>query len=86
MVDGICRLLDRAEAAAFRWDPQPSRIGNWWRGTLIEAAYQNMHAAEAEIVVLYDDAEVAAEVPEAVARVEAGLHRDDPRRRAAATC
>ena len=32
---------------------------------------------------LYDDAEVTAELPDAIARVEAGLHRDDPRRRAA---
>jgi hypothetical protein len=76
------RLLDRAEKAAFRRDPSPTRIGNAWRGTLVEAAYQNLHAAEAEIVTLYDDADVAAEVPEAVARVEQALHRDDPRRRA----
>ena len=83
VISGVRELLDAAEKAAFRRDPTPSRVGNWWRGTLIEAAYQNMHAAEAEIVVLYDDAEVAAEIPEALARVEQSLHRHDARRHAA---
>jgi hypothetical protein len=83
VIAGVRRLLDKAELATRHKDPRPTRLGNWWRGTLIEAAYQNVHAAEAEIVRLYDDAEVAAEIPEAVARVEASLHRDDPRRRAA---
>ena len=83
MIAGVRRLLAKAESATPRKDPRPSRVGNWWRGTLIEAAYQNVHAAEAEIVRLYDDAEVAAALPDAVARVEASLHRDDPRRRAA---
>lgn len=83
VIAGVRELLDAAEKAAFRRDPTPTRIGNWWRGTLIEAAYQHLHAAEAEIVMLYDDAEAAAELPEAVARVEQSLHRDDPRRRAA---
>ena len=83
VIAGVRRLLDKAELATRHKDPTPTRIGNWWRGTVIEAAYQNVHAAEAEIVRLYDDAEVTAELPDAVARVEAGLHRDDPRRRAA---
>lgn len=83
VIAGVRRLLTKAELATRHKDPTPTRLGNWWRGTLIEAAYQNVHAAEAEIVRLYDDAEVAAELPDAVARVEASLHRDDPRRRAA---
>ena len=83
VIAGVRRLLDKAELATRHKDPTPTRIGNWWRGTVIEAAYQNVHAAEAEIVRLYDDAEVTAELPDAIARVEAGLHRDDPRRRAA---
>ena len=82
LVEGVELLLTQAEKAAYRTDPQPTRLGNWWRGTLIEAAYQNMHAAEAEMVGLYDAADIDAEVPEAIARVEAGLNRDDPRRRA----
>ena len=80
LAEGVLELIGRASDAAFRRDPIPTRWGIWWRGTLIEAAYQNLHAAEALMVELYDEAEIYAEIPEAVARVEAGLHRDDPRR------
>lgn len=84
-LDGaVGELLAAARRAATRKDPVPGRLANWWRGSLIEAAYQNLHAAEALIVGLYDSYEVEAEVPEALARVEASLDRDDPRRRAVA--
>lgn len=80
LAQGVLSLIQRAKDAAFRDNPIPSRWGIWWHGTLIEAAYQNLHAAEALVVELYDETEIDAEIPEAVARVEAGLHRDDPRR------
>lgn len=78
--DGVRVLLDDARAAAFKENPIPSRWGNWWRGTVIEAAYSNLHAAETEIVPLYDISEVEAQIPEAVSRMEMGLHTSDPRR------
>jgi hypothetical protein len=78
--DGVRALLDKASAAAHRVDPQPRRLPNWWRGTLYEAGFQHLHAAEAEIVRLYNPDELRAELPEALARVEQGLQRDDPRR------
>lgn len=81
--DGVERLLDAAVSAAHWEDPKPSRWTNWWRGTLVEASYENLHAAEALLASLYSDDDVDAEVPEAVARIEAALHRDDPRRAAA---
>ena len=81
--DGVRRRLDAARKATMRDDPVPGGLSNWWRGTLVEAAYQNLHAAESMIVVLYGPDDVEAEIPEAVARVEAGLDRDDPRRMAA---
>lgn len=81
--DGVRRRLEAARDATLRRDPVPSAVGNWWRGTLVDAAYQNLHAAEAMIVALYPSEEVEALVPEAVARVESGLDRDDPRRLAA---
>lgn len=77
---GVRSLLQRASDAAYRVDPQPRRISNWWRGTLVEAGFQNLHAARAEIVHLYDETELRAELPEALARVEEGLQKDDPRR------
>jgi len=80
--DCVSELLEAARKAATRKDPVPGMLANWWRGTLIEAAYQNLHAAESLIVGLYDRDEIEAEVPEAVARVEASLDRDDPRRQA----
>jgi len=78
--EGVRVLLDDARAAAFKENPIPSRWGNWWRGTLIEAAYSNLHAAETEIVPLYDTEEVQAQIPEAVTRMEVGLNTSDPRR------
>ncbi|HEU0288044.1 MAG TPA: hypothetical protein VFR22_13435, partial [Nocardioidaceae bacterium] len=80
----VRRLLKAATDAATRTDPVPGRLTNWWRGTLIEAAYQNLHAAEALIVGLYDADEVIAELPEARARNEVALDRDDLRRQAIA--
>ncbi len=77
--DTVRTLLDKAHNAAFRIDPRPGLLSNWWHGTLIEASYQNMHAAKAEIVQLYNVAELRSEIPEAVARVEGALNRNDPR-------
>jgi hypothetical protein len=77
--DEVCALLDRARQAARRKEPLPNRVVNWWGGRLIEASYQNLHAAEALMVELYPMDRLIAEAPEAVARVEAGLDRDDPR-------
>lgn len=78
--DGVRRLLRKAEDAACGVDPKTGRLSNWWAGTLAGAAYQNLHAARAQMVDVYDDAEMAAEIPVAVARSQMSLHRDDPRR------
>jgi hypothetical protein len=85
VIKGVRRLIQRAREAAYRDNPIPSRWAIWWRGTLIEASYQNLHAAEALIAELYSGGEIDAELPEAVARVEAGLTREDPRRARAQT-
>lgn len=83
LAQGTLRLITRAREAAFRDNPIPSRWAMWWRGTLVDAAYQNLHAAEALITTLYDKREVKAEIPDAVARVEASVDRNDPRRESA---
>lgn len=78
---GVRTLLRQAEDAASGVDPRPGRIlRDRWSGTLVEAAYENLHAARAQMVDVYDEAELAAEVPAAVARAQQTLHRDDPRR------
>src|SRR5215207_1381892 len=76
---GIGIFLDKARDAAFRNDPVPDRWTNWWRGTLVEAAYRNLHAARAQMVDLYDNNQLRAEIPLVVSRANATLHRDDPR-------
>jgi hypothetical protein len=79
VAEGVRDLLARACAAAYKDDPRPTRWANWWRGSLVDAAYQNLHAARAEIVDLYDKDELAAEIPTAIARAQRCIHRDDPR-------
>lgn len=81
VVEGVRRHLDRAEAAAYRRDPLPRRLTNWWRGVLVELAYRHLHAAESQVVELYDADEARAEVRTAVARARAALHREDLRLR-----
>jgi hypothetical protein len=78
--EGVRRLLRRAEDAAYGIDPSPGPIRRWWDGALVEAGYQNLHAARAQMIDVYDDAEIEAEIPAAVARSQQTLHRDDPRR------
>jgi hypothetical protein len=79
IAEGIYKFLDKARDAAFRADPIPGRWANWWRGTLVEAAYRNLHAARAQMVDIYDKDQLRAEIPSVVARANATLHRDDPR-------
>src|SRR6478672_547455 len=76
---GVDGFIERARAAAFRDDPIPGRLANWWRGTLVEAAYRNMHSARSALFDLYTEAELRAEIPMVVARANSTLHRDDPR-------
>jgi hypothetical protein len=79
----VVQRLTAARKAALKVSPCPGRMSNWWRGTLVDAAYQNLHVAEILMVAIYTDAQIEAEIPEAIARVEARLDRDDPRRVAA---
>jgi hypothetical protein len=80
VADGVTGFVHKARLAALREDPIPGRFGNWWRGTLVEMAYRQMHTARAQMFDLYDENELVAEVPLVVARANATLHRDDPRR------
>jgi len=56
----------------------------WWQGRIIEAVYEQLHAANVMLVDVMDDVELKAEVPGVVARAQQVLHPDDPRRLAAA--
>lgn len=76
---GALGHIEKACHAAFRIDPMPRRLSNWWRGTLVEVAHRNLHAAWVQMVDLLDENELQAEIPAAVARAEVALPRDDPR-------
>lgn len=43
---GVRQHLTAARNATLRRDPLPGMMSNWWRGTLMEAAYLNLHAAD----------------------------------------
>ncbi|HST46258.1 hypothetical protein [Jatrophihabitans sp.] len=79
VANGVQSFIEAARNAADRKDPVPSRVINWWRGVLVEAAYRNLHAARAQLIDLYSEADLDAEIPGAVARTQTTLHRDDPR-------
>jgi hypothetical protein len=79
-VTAVRGSLTRAGAIATGDDVPGNRLAVWWRGTQIESAHLHLHAARVAIVDVYDDDGLAAEIPRAVARVQGGLHRDDPRR------
>jgi len=80
VADGICVLIERAQKAADRTDPIPGRLRNWWRGTLVEAAYRNLHMARAQMFDVYPEPDLNAEIPGVIARVHSTFQRDDPRR------
>jgi hypothetical protein len=42
-------------------------------------AYRHIHAAQTQILDLYDEEELRAEIPDAVARAQTALNREDPR-------
>ncbi|MGK5112736.1 MULTISPECIES: hypothetical protein [unclassified Geodermatophilus] len=81
LLAGVRMHLDKAWNAAFRIDPLPRRLANWWRGTLVETAYRHMHAAEVLLLDLAGEDELHAEIRPAVARANAALNREDPRQR-----
>ncbi|HEU4540511.1 MAG TPA: hypothetical protein VFR23_05240 [Jiangellaceae bacterium] len=80
IAEGVLRHVEWAREAANRKDPRPRWFFNWWRGTVTEAAYRQLHAARAQMVDLLEDDELPAELHGAVARAELSLPRDDPRR------
>jgi hypothetical protein len=88
-IDATCEavgvLLSRARQAAEGACPQYRPFWNWWSGTGPEAAYRNLHYAEAAIARLYNPQEVAAEVTDVVRRVNASLPAGHPARQLANT-
>ncbi|MGY1672667.1 hypothetical protein [Geodermatophilus sp. SYSU D00710] len=81
VVQGVRAHLEKARNAAFRRDPLSGRLANWWRGTLVEAAYRHVHAAEVRPIDLYDAHELQAEIRPAVVRANSVLNPADPRQR-----
>lgn len=76
-------LLDKAEAAASGVRPRYCPFISWWSGAGIEAAYKNLHYAEAAMARLYTVDEVRFAVRDASRRAVAALADDNPTREAA---
>src|SRR5689334_17353250 len=51
----------------------------WAQGSVIEAVYEQLHAARVMMVDVMDEVELRAEVPGVVASAQQVLHPDDPR-------
>ncbi len=77
---GVQALLTQAELAADGRRPKYGMIRTWWSGNCIEAAFKNIHNAEATLAVLYSPGEVRAEIPDAVRRARESLRPGDPMR------
>jgi hypothetical protein len=80
ILNGVGALVEASLEAARGENPEYRTMRSWWRGTSIEAAFRKSHQAEAELARLYDEHEIKAEAPAAVARADLALNRDDPMR------
>lgn len=58
----------------------PNRLVDAWSGAAVRAAFLNLHAAEVAMVPLLSEEQIAARIPEALARLEK-LPKTDQRRR-----
>ena len=65
--------LDIAYAAATGMHPRYIPVVSAWNGACIEAAYKNIHYAEALIAHLYNEEDVRHAAPDALRRVKAAL-------------
>src|SRR5436309_4669802 len=77
----VRRHLAEARAACRRRSKRRWRtVRDRWRGTSVEQAYRNLHAAKIFLVDLVADADVDVQVAEVSARMGLVLDRNDPRR------
>src|SRR5947208_6465561 len=76
----VRRHLADARAACRRKGKRRWRAArDRWRGTSVEQAYRNLHAAKIFLVDLLTDADVDVQVAEVSARTAVVLDRNDPR-------
>ena len=76
---GVRILVTKARDAALGVHPPYRRFRNWWNAPLLEAAYRYIHAAQTQLVDLYDETEVESALSDVLAKIQQ-LGRDDPRR------
>jgi hypothetical protein len=76
---GVRGLLEKARQAARGQDPPHRWFRNWWTAPLLDAAYRYLHAAQIQLVDLYDESEVESALPNVLAKIQQ-LSPDDPRR------
>jgi hypothetical protein len=77
-------LLTYSRKAAYGLGPDyQGRLREWWSGRCAEAAYKNMHYAEATLARLYNEQEIKSQVLDAVRRARAALADGDITRQVA---
>ncbi|WP_143235362.1 hypothetical protein [Paractinoplanes atraurantiacus] len=86
ILDAVDDLLGNAQRAAKGTCPEYKRLRSWWTGNCTEAAFRNIHNAEAMLAQVYNDRAVRAEIPEAVRRARESLTLDNPMRETARRC
>ncbi len=74
----IALMIRNAECAAMGVAPKRRFVASAWSGNCIEAAFKNLHYAEAALARLYSPDEIKAAVPEALHRVDAALDTSNP--------
>jgi hypothetical protein len=87
-VKTICKsvgvLLRYSRNAAYGLYPDyQGRLKAWWSGRCAEAAYKNMHYAEATLARLYNEQEIKSQVLDAVRRARTALADGDITRQVA---
>jgi cell division septation protein DedD len=81
IAEAVEHLLQRAERAAEGEEPPAGRrLTRAWTGRQLEAAYPALHAAEVHLVGLYDEDDVAADMPSVIEFVRQYLDRGDQQR------
>jgi hypothetical protein len=79
--DAVCGHVEQARVACRCADRKATRgLRDRWRGTSVERAYLNLHAAKVFLVDVLPDAELDAVVPDVSTRLAMALDRNDPRR------
>lgn len=76
----VFALLDNATNAARGVFPRYRWVSNWWRKPMLDATYEYLHAAQVQMVELFDRNELDDALPASLAIIRREFDQRDPRR------